>query len=76
MPAPAPKRQQKAARLAAALNELGHALLAVYPDADQAVLVVSRPDPHADLTLPVVVLEAGVPLPADDRSLTPGRRKK
>jgi hypothetical protein len=63
MPAPGPSRQQKAARLAAALNELGHAPLAIYPDAERAVLVVSRP--NQDLSLPVVVPEAGVPGPAD-----------
>jgi hypothetical protein len=75
MPDHIPDRRAKQARLAAALNELGHALLAIYPDTDRAVLVVSRPEPHTDLTLPIVVREAGVPLPADNRSLTPGKRK-
>ena len=58
-----PRRLTKQARLAAALKELGHAVLDLYPDAERAVLVVTRPDPYADLHLPVVVPEAGVPEP-------------
>ena len=58
-----PKRNRKNARLAAALKELGHALLAVYPNADRAVLVVSQPHPFKDFSLPVVAPENGIPEP-------------
>jgi hypothetical protein len=71
MPDPIPDRRAKQARLAAALNELGHALLAIYPDTDRAVLVISRPT--QDLSLPVVVPEAGVPEPADGQEKAKGK---
>lgn len=76
MPAPEPKRQQKAARLAAAIKELGRALLAVYPDTDRAVLIVSRPHPFHDLSLPVVVPEAGVPGPDGEAAGIPPRESR
>ena len=72
MPDHTPKRRQKSARLAAALKELGHALLAVYPDTDRAVLIVSRPSPFRDFSLPVVVPEAGVP----EHDAGPDRRSR
>ena len=59
----APNRLARHARLAAALKELGHALQAVYLDTERAVLVVSRPEPFKDFSLPVVVTEAGLPEP-------------
>jgi hypothetical protein len=63
MPGPSSGRQDKAARLAAALKEVAHSFRAVYPDTGRAILTVSRPDPDHDLNLPVVGLAAGVPGP-------------
>lgn len=63
MPKPVPNRRRKHARLAAALKELGHALLAIYPDADGAIVVLNRPAPFDTVALPLIAPEAGLPEP-------------
>jgi len=60
---PVPNRRRKQARLAAALKELGHALLAIYPDAEGAIVVLNRPAPFDTVTLPLISPEAGLPEP-------------
>jgi hypothetical protein len=63
MPKPVPSRRRKHARLSAAIKELGHALLAIYPDADGAFVVVNRPAPFDTVHIPLIVPEAGLPEP-------------
>jgi hypothetical protein len=63
MPNSLPNRRKKQGRLAAALKELGHALLAVYPDAEGAILVLNRPTLFGTVTLPLIAPEAGLPEP-------------
>lgn len=60
---PVPNRRKKQARLAAALKELGHALLAVYPDAEGAIVVLNRPARFDTVTFPLIAPEAGLPEP-------------